>query len=168
MICSIIQWMISRSLDSDGSMSSFVDCHVGRCGCCREFLATSRLIGLRLVHDAGTRRNRPDFVEEMPAVVAPRDYSFRLAVLTACILVLGGFMAFHSPDVSSYSGSSITQVMPEEGMKTLLSMTGITPETVAFGSGTGLGTEIDNLALDARSAVQHLAGSLAAGISVLN
>lgn len=160
MICTFFKWMISRSLDSDVTLPSFVEGHVGRCESCRRFLEGSRSLGLRLAREAEVLKKRPAFVNKMPPVVV-QDYSFRLAAVTACVLILGGFLAFNPLNVSRDSGASISQVMPEDGVTTLLALTGITPETVAMGSTAGLGAEIDNLAMDAECAFKHLAGSLA-------
>jgi len=149
-------------------MPSFVNRHVGRCECCSHFLESSKALGLRLEQDAGLRRTRPCFLEDLPVAAVRRNYSLQLAMITASVLVLCGFLVFHQSNVATQGGLSTAQVIPEEGMRILVSMTDITPDILAIGRGDILGVELDNLAFDAHSAVQHLADSLLVGISDLN
>jgi hypothetical protein len=164
MICSIMKWMISQSLDTERPLPWIVNHHIGRCGSCREFLAKARLIGSCLERDASRLERKPSFAEEKVHVVVPAVYSYRLAVLTVCVFVVGGFLAVHSYKTALENTSVLSKVTPNQSVTVLLSMSDISPETLAVGSESGLSNEINYLAQDAKSAAKLLAGSIGLNI----
>ncbi|MDD4870495.1 MAG: hypothetical protein PHR77_08030 [Kiritimatiellae bacterium] len=160
MICSIIKWMISQSLDSESPLPAIIKRHIERCESCREFLSDVKLLGVCLERDALRLEQKPSFTEENNDVVMPAVYSLRLAVVTVCVLVVSGFLVVHSVKTTMENGAALSHMAPHEGITALLSMSGISPETLAVGPESGLSIEINYLAQDVKSAAKHLAGSI--------
>ncbi|OGV69508.1 MAG: hypothetical protein A2283_09555 [Lentisphaerae bacterium RIFOXYA12_FULL_48_11] len=167
MICGIIKWMISQSLDADGRISSFVERHIEKCPSCRHFVAASRLIGDRLESDARRLNTKPVFVNELDVQC---NYSLRLAVLTACILIMSGILMVNSVRTTTGGGGMPTlgSILPQEGLAGLLSGSGIPATILDDGIDGCLGKEVDYLAQDVRSAAAYIAGSLPFGVWELN
>lgn len=166
MICGIIKWMISQSLDANDRAPAFVDRHVKKCSSCRQFLATSKLIGDILERDAKQILFKPAFVDEGHM---RRDYSLQLAVLAACVLIMSGFLMLDSVRTARVDETAmLNDILPGESIAGLLAGSIIPARILADGVDGCLGREIDFLAQDVRSAAEYIAGSLPFGVPELN
>lgn len=165
MICGFIKWMVSQSLDSGNPLPSYIERHIERCGSCRDFVETSRMVETVLERDALRLQCRPFFADER--VVRP-TYSLQLATLTACVLIISGFLAVQSVQTERSSAAALSHIVPVEGITGLLSMSGIPADEIVSDAKERLNSEISYIAQDARSAAKYLAGSLFFGMSEIN
>jgi len=166
MICGIIKWMISQSLDVNDRLPAFAGRHIENCPSCRQFLAASRLVGDRLKKDAEQLQFKPVFASER---FVRRDYSLQLVALTACVLIVSGFLAMHS--IRSTTGDSavmLETILPQDGITGLLSGNGISAVILAESLDRCLSREVDYLAQDVRSATECIADSIPFSILELN
>lgn len=169
MICSLVKWMVSQSLDSGKALPPFAGKHAGRCRSCGLFLADAGSLDARLARVGAALGQVPRFVSE-ERVHGPScwEYSMRLAVSAACILVIGGLLAGYSLNNAGNGSPVMSYISPHDGVAALLSMSGISMDAIGDNPESGLSREIVCLAQDARSAAQFLSGPLAFGIPEFN
>jgi len=158
MICSLIKWLISGAMDSSRPLPPFAGRHIERCKSCRDFLADSRMLDQCLERDAVLLESRPCYAAER----VPATYSFRLAALTACVLFVSGYLAFHPLNTTTGDDYVRAGSIPfKPHVSELIGMGDTFTQTLTDKAEAGLNGEIQSIAKDAKSAATFLSEALA-------
>ena len=147
MVCPLIKWLVSCSLDSGGPLPAFVTRHLGGCDSCREFASQAFAMEGRLSEDAQYVADPSRLIPAMS--LAQRRPRWQPAViLAACLLIAIGQVALRRVELNRERRAAVARLtLPdladESRVVTLM------PEQYYT-------SEFDAMVADAGAALNHL------------